>query len=277
MRDHSIVLTGGRVGVVLLHGLGGTPHEMRGLAEGLHAVGHTVCVPQLAGHCGSIEDLKASRWTDWAASGARAIADVGRTCDTVVVGGLSTGAILSLYLAQTSPKQVAGLVLLAPTLWLNGWVIPRYAALFRLVLDKWTANRFAFPDTPPHGIKNPTIRAKVAAALHSGDSSIAGVPVTPGGAVLEHRWLVTAVRKRLQDVSVPILIIHPREDDYADFDNIAYIIRHVSSQVETLTLNDSYHVITVDQQADQVTAQTCAFLHQHFGASANTPALRLVR
>src|SRR5262245_16961523 len=66
--DQTIRLSGGRLGFLLIHGLGGTPLEMRYVAQGLAYAGHTVHVPQLAGHCGSSDDLKATRWADWYAT-----------------------------------------------------------------------------------------------------------------------------------------------------------------------------------------------------------------
>ena len=102
-------------------------------------------------------------------------------------------------------------------------------------------------------------------AIHSGDGSIAGLPVTPGGAVLEQRWLVNSVRQRLKLVTQPTLIVHPREDDYADLNNIAYLLRHLPCEVETLTLNDSYHIVTSDRQKDRVFARSLAFIARGFG------------
>ena len=43
---------GGRIGVLLIHGLTGTPNEMRSVAAGLQRAGFTVAAVQLAGHCG---------------------------------------------------------------------------------------------------------------------------------------------------------------------------------------------------------------------------------
>ena len=66
--DQSIRFSGGSQGFLLIHGLGGTPMEMRYVAQGLARAGYTVHVPQLAGHCGSASDLKATGWADWYAS-----------------------------------------------------------------------------------------------------------------------------------------------------------------------------------------------------------------
>ena len=63
--DRGTFVQGGRTGFLLLHGLSGTPVELRYIANGLTRAGHTVSCPQLAGHCGTLEDLTNTRWQDW--------------------------------------------------------------------------------------------------------------------------------------------------------------------------------------------------------------------
>lgn len=259
IKDHSYILPGNKTGILLMHGLNGTPFEMHALAEALHASGYTVSVPQLAGHGGTFDDLKKTYWRDWARSAENALLELEERCSTIIVGGLSTGAILSLHLASQHPRLVNAIALYSPTLWLNGWAIPWYARFFRLVFWRSFANLIPFPDLPPHGIKDPEIRHQVHSAILSGDNSIAGTPFTPGSSVLEHRRLVDSVRKRLDVITQPTLIIHPREDDCADLSNVAYLIRHLRSEVETLTLNDSYHVITSDRQLPRVIDKSLDF------------------
>lgn len=257
--DRSYKLEGGRTGVLLIHGLGGTPIEMRYVALGLARAGYTVHVPQLADHCGSDEDLKQSRWQDWYWSVEAALDELRKTCDTVVVGGLSAGAILALHLAANRPEHVQGVVLFAPTLWLNGWSIPWYARFFRLVYHKWVANKIAFVEREPYGIKDKRLRNMVVQALHSGDSTQAGLFSTPGGTMLELRWLVDVVKRELSGIRQPTLIFHPREDDRADISNTFYLQRRLGGLVQTVVLDDSYHIITVDRQRELVTERTAAF------------------
>ena len=104
MRDYSETFRGGPVGFLLIHGLGGTPVEMRFVARGLARAGHTVHCPQLAGHCGSFEDLRATGWKDWYHSVQTAYRELRNTCKKVIVGGLSMGAIL----AWTWPPNIPG-------------------------------------------------------------------------------------------------------------------------------------------------------------------------
>jgi carboxylesterase len=260
VKDHSYRVAGGRVGVLLLHGLCGTPTEMRFVANGLARAGYTGHCPQLAGHCGTEEDIKNTTWQDWYASAEAALVEIRKECDIVIVGGLSTGAVLSLLLAANHPDMVQGTALFAPTLWLNGWLIPWHARLFRMVFSKRVANMIGFPDLHPHGIKDQRIRDFIQSALFSGDSSTAGLPNTPGGAVLEHRRLVNATKRRIGDIHQPALIVHPREDDYADLDNAWYLQRNLKGMVDMVVLEDSYHIVTVDRQRHVVVDRATTFV-----------------
>lgn len=246
--DTSFKIKGGKVGILLLHRLCGTPVEMRFVANGLAKQGYTVHCPMLAGHCGSDSDIKASTWVDWYRSAEMALDELRRECDVVIVGGLSTGAVLAVMLAAKHPTKVQATTLLAPTLWLNGWMIPWYAKLFRLVRQKWFANLFSFPHHDPHGIKDERIRDFIQRARAAREAAKAGHPVTPGGAVFEHRLLVKAVRKLIPYVRQPSLIVHPLEDDYAGMSNATYLRDGLKGPVDLVVLDDCYHIVTVDRQ-----------------------------
>jgi carboxylesterase len=246
--DASFKIKGGKIGILLLHRLCGTPVEMRFVANGLAKQGYTVHCPQLAGHCGSAADIIASSWIDWYRSAEEALLELRKECDVVIVGGLSTGAILALMLAAKHPTKVQATTLLAPTLWLNGWMIPWYARLFPLVFNKRLANLFSFPHHNPHGIKDSRIRDFIQKARASRGATETGHPVTPGGAVYEHRQLVNAVRQLVPYIRQPSLIVHPLEDDYAAMSNATYLRDKLSGTVDLVVLDDCYHIVTVDRQ-----------------------------
>src|SRR5947209_11197227 len=73
-----ISIAGDGRGVLCLHGLTGTPFEVRPLAEALGTAGYTVEVPLLAGHGATLRDLAASHWSDWLASAEQALHDLSR-------------------------------------------------------------------------------------------------------------------------------------------------------------------------------------------------------
>jgi carboxylesterase len=258
--EHSYRAKGGRIGVLLIHGLAGTPKEMRYVANGLARAGYTVHCPQLAGHCGSEAELKAATWQDWYASCDTALTALRKECDFVVVGGLSTGAVLAMLLAANRPDDVQATALLAPTLWLNGWMIPWYAHFFKLVFHKRVANMIKFPDTHPNGIKDDRIREFFLQALNGPDSAEAGLANTPGGAVLEHRWLVKHLLPRIGEIEQPTMILHPREDDIADISNAWHIQSTMKGRVEVSVLEDSYHNVTLDRQRHVVVERMAAFI-----------------
>lgn len=260
--NHSIRFEGGPVGVLLIHGLGGTPLEMRYVATGLARAGYTVHVPQLAGHCGTLDDLRVTRWEEWYESVQRELAKLRETCDEVIVGGLSMGAILALHLAAENPRQVAGTMLYAPCLWLDGWAMRWYTPLFKLVPNRAVANLFQFKENEPWGVKDPRIQAIVRRAMDSGDSSQAGVAELPGSQMFELKRLVKLVMTEIPQVRQPSLIIHPREDDHASLNNFEHLQKNLGGPVTGVVLNDSYHIVTIDQQRQLVVDRSVRFISQ---------------
>ncbi len=261
-KDLSLKLAGGRVGLLLLHRLRGTPLEMRFVAYGAARSGFTVHCPFIAGYGGEEAFVATSSWQDWYASAEQSLREIRMECDIVLVGGLSTGALISLLLAARHPKLVQGTVVYAPTIWVNGWVIPWYARLFSLVHVKWFAKLFNFPDVEPHGIKDPRVRDFVHRAFLSHVTAVAGPPGTPGGALLEHHRLSRAVRREIGKTAQPALLIHPREDDYAHLNNAEFLQKKLSGPVSTVILDDSYHNITIDRQRQLVVERTLVFAGQ---------------
>jgi carboxylesterase len=108
--------------VLLVHGFAASPHEM--LPLGLHLQQHnlTVCGVRLPGHGTTPEDLakrKAEEWQNCVEQGYQSLIDAGFQ---VSVGGLSTGALLTMTLAlHHSPEK---LILLAPFLHLRHPLAP---------------------------------------------------------------------------------------------------------------------------------------------------------
>jgi carboxylesterase len=260
--DRSIRFAGGHQGFLLIHGLGGTPLEMRYLAHGFARAGYSVHVPQLAGHCGSASDLRVTNWMDWYDSVEKAHQSLRQRCDSVVVGGLSMGALLALHHATEHPHDVSALALYAPSLWLDGWGIPWYMGFFNLVTQKWLADFVVFAEREPWGVKDPRIKALVEKAIISGESSQAGIAALPGSLMLELRWLVRRVRRELAHVRQPTLIVHPRRDDRASMRNVNYLQSMLPGLTETLVLDDSYHLVTLDRQRHLVLGRTLEFVSE---------------
>ena len=122
------------VTLLLIHGLTGTPNEMRAIAEHFNKKGYSVFCPRLAYHGEPIDVLKKAKWQDFYASARKAYLDVRKTeTGPVFAAGLSMGALLSLLLAEEFGEGVNGICCLAPTLFYDGWNVPPINSLLPIV------------------------------------------------------------------------------------------------------------------------------------------------
>lgn len=109
-------LNGGKPAALLVHGFGGTPAEMRGLAEALHRQGWTTEALLLPGFGAAIATLTGRRYTEWLAAveaASSALTAAGER--PLLLVGYSLGAALALVAANTI--RLAGLIVLAPFWW----------------------------------------------------------------------------------------------------------------------------------------------------------------
>jgi carboxylesterase len=258
-------LSGGRLGVLLIHGLTGTPTEMRFVGNGLHRAGFSVLGMQLAGHCGDEADLLATGWRDWYASVVEAADRLRGQVDRLFVAGLSMGAVLALKLAIDRPHEVAGLGLYGTTFFHDGWATPAFGRLAFLLppaIAFGIGRHRIFAETEPYGIKDERIRNRVVGAMLSGDSQAAGLAGFPWPSLAQFQSLSLHVRNRLGRVRAPCFIAHSSDDDIASLRNVRVVERGVRAPVETLLLDDSYHMVTVDRERSKVIEHSAAFFHR---------------
>ncbi len=255
----------GDTGVLLIHGLTGTPSEMRHFGRQLTRRGLSVACPQLAGHCDSVAVLKASTWEDWYRSVEVAFDAMRRECGRVYVAGLSMGALLGLLLAAKKKEGLAGVILLSPTFFYDGWNIPKWRQRLLLPLVIYTPLRhfISWEEPPPYGIKDERVRAMVSAVLENRDSQTAdkiGHFKTPASVIRESKRLIRAAKQCLRSVQRPTLVVHSVEDDMASIKNAHFVTSRIgSSRIETFFVNDSYHVLTLDKRKDDIAARVVAF------------------
>lgn len=104
-------------GVVLLHGLGASPAQMRPLAEDLAAQGYMVYGPTLPGHGGKPADLYHASTHAWLAEARLAVQVLKALgCTQVQVVGFSTGGLIALQLAAEHQPTVSHVVAISPAL-----------------------------------------------------------------------------------------------------------------------------------------------------------------
>lgn len=266
---------GGRSGVLLIHGLTGTPAEMRLVGKGLNRAGFSVYGMQLAGHCGDAKDLLATDWQDWYASVVKAAEEFRKEVDHLFVAGLSMGAVLALKLAADHPDWVKGVGVYGATFKYDGWATPWYGKFSFLLplIDKLGIGRnWMVHEEEPYGLRDERLRQQISSLMLGGDSAAAGLPGNPWPSLAEMYKMAAVVRRDLPRVNAPCLIAHATEDDIASIENAYLVERSVSGPVETLWLEDSYHMITIDRERRVLIDRSAAFFQQI--AATYEPAAR---
>lgn len=254
--------------VLLVHGLTGTPAEMRHVGKSLMRRGCSVACPQLAGHCASEGDLKRSTWQEWYGSVERTFEALKAQHERVFVSGLSMGALIALKLAEQKGERVSGLGLLSTTFFYDGWNMPRLRRKFLLpvVLHTPLKHFMSWEETPPYGIKCERTRALVHAVLTNRDAKAAekvGIFRTPAVTIRESLRLIEAARKALPNVRSPALIVHSTEDDMASVRNAHFVAQRISSRkVEMFFVDDTYHVLTLDKRKEDVAYRMADFFSE---------------
>jgi len=123
-------------------------------------------------------------------------------------------------------------------------------------------HRRKFHECFPYGIKDERIRHRIAGSMLNGDSAAAGLPGNPWPSLAEFYRLSFRVRQQLHGIRTPCLVMHAVDDDVASLKNVRMIVRGVRGPVETVLLENSYHMITVDQERDQVIERSARFFSE---------------
>lgn len=230
---------GSDTGVLLCHGFTGSPQSIRPWADHLAGEGLTVSLPLLPGHGTRWEELAMTRWQDWYATVDRELHLLAERCSQVFVCGLSMGGALALRLAARHGELVSGVAVVNP------------AATFpRLKGMALPLGRFLVRSAP--GITDDIAK--------EGATEI-GYTRVPTQAAYSAREFFRVVRADLPQVTQPLLLMHSRTDHVVPPSDSALILGSVSSADVTETLlEDSFHVATLDHDAERIFADSYGFI-----------------
>lgn len=239
-------LDGGPVGVLLIHGFTGSPPEMGLLSEYLHERGLTVSAPLLPGHGTTVQQMNRCRWTDWTGHAEQALRALRSRCETIFIGGLSMGSLITIYLAAQHAPQ--GAVLYSPAVKVANPLIHLAPAL------KYLIRKTPKPDDSD--LAEPLIEERT----WSYESF-------PSFAAHELLKLIRRSRDLLPELSCPLLVVHSTGDDVIRADSAEYAYERAGSSDKTLvTLHESGHVLTVDREWETVAEKTFGFIQAHVPA-----------
>jgi len=278
--NNEILLKGNNgCSVVLIHGLTGTPNEMRFIARFLNKEGYSVICPRLANHGAPVGVLKKTKWESFYDSARAAFVKARGEGGLVFVSGLSMGALLALLLSDEFKGEISGVSCLSPTLFYDGWNMPWSRYFLPLAYSTPIKHIFYFKEDSPYGIKNKKIQDMVHRQYsktdfnNMGNVSKYGYPYFPVVLLYQLHRLVEHLKKRLKYIDVPVQLIQAKEDDMTSVKNSQFIYDRINSKVkEIVLLNDSYHVITADQERDKVAQKMIDFFNNIKYNSTNKAA-----
>lgn len=248
-----------KVGVIMIHGLGGTQYDLGSMHKILQKAGADTHAVTLPGHGTRPEDLipiRAEQWIDLLVAQYR---ELQPQYEQLHVMGMCMGALLALVLCERvghTAKQ-GKLVTLAPPIYIDGWSTPWYANLRPLFyLIPGVASRMKVEEGEPYGIKNTLVRAVVKAKFERGDNfHYRWVPMACIRQVDRLRsWATTGAK----NIKAPTLIVHAREDELTSLRSAEYLQAHIAD-ARTVVLENSYHMICVDNDRDQVANSVLKF------------------
>ena len=230
---------GSDVGVLLCHGFSGTPQSLRPWARRLADEGLSVRLPLLPGHGTAWQDLNLTRWEDWYAAASAALDDLVARCRSVVVGGLSMGGAIAARLGAERGPDVAGLVLVNPAFVADDPKLKALPVIKHLVGSvAGIAGDIAKPGSVELAYDRTPLKA-----LHS----------------LVQSWEATV--HRLPQITQPLLLMHSRVDHVVPPRSSALLLSRVSSRdVTEVVLENSFHVATLDNDADLIEKTSLEFV-----------------
>ncbi len=240
---------GGPVGILLIHGFTGTPQSLRPWGEHLAAEGYTISCPRLPGHGTVLADMNLTRWPDWYGCVERVFEELRGRCSEVFVAGLSMGGTLAIRLAEQHGEHLSGMVLVNPSLGTERKDIALVKILAKVVPSwKGVSNDIKKPGA--REVAYPRVPLKAAVSL-------------------QELWATTAAD--LAKVDLPILTFRSTQDHVVEPLSGRLLLDGVrSTDVTERLLHDSYHVATLDNDAEEIFTETAAWIASHAGAQAQS-------
>ncbi|MFG3338839.1 alpha/beta hydrolase [Glycomyces sp. NPDC048151] len=227
--------------MVLCHGFTSDPASMRPWGDYLRDQGFNVVAPLLPGHGDTWQVLAKATWQQWYRRLEEALDEALALGRPVFAGGLSMGGSLCLRLAEQRGGDLSGLVLVNPAIFDDkpqGFLAPLL--------------RYVMPSVSSIGsdLNKPDVREKTTSR-------------TPVAAYASLRRLWAVTRPELARVTVPLRIFTSAEDHVVSPRNSAVIRAGVRSKdVESTVLPRSFHVATLDYDAETIFSGSVEFMNR---------------
>ena len=217
------------------------------MGEYLHRSGYTCLGVRLTGHATQPEDMIRSRWTDWVASVENGYHLLRGVNDDIFLIGLSMGGILSL-LTSTWLKVRGVIAMSTPAR------LPKDYPIWLIELMSLVIKYRPKTNEPPgSGWFDKTV--------YQDHISYPKNPVRSGA---ELKKLILEMHTALPKVTVPVLLMHSRDEKYISPDDLETIYaRLVNAPDKTkLYITGSGHVLPRDASREQVFKSAVEFIQR---------------
>jgi carboxylesterase len=237
--SEALRLFAGKTGVLMLHGFTGSPASIKPWAIALHERGLSVSAPRLPGHGTHWEDLNKVTWQDWYESVEREFLELKKQCDQVFVAGFSVGGALALRLSQIRGSEIAGTILLNPSIYderARFKLVPALSMFLPFV--KGGPGDVAKPGAPKHGYDRIPLRG-----------------------LNQVRKLWEVVERDLYLVDLPLMVAYSLNDHVVHPVCSETIIDNVySSDIREVVFEKSFHNVALDYDAELLNDETMDFI-----------------
>ncbi len=225
-----------KTGLVFSHGYMASPAEAKGLATYLFAKGINIYLPRLRGHGSDPEALKTVQARDWELDFERAFTAMRQVCDSVFIGGFSTGGLLALI--HAGKYQTEGVIAINSALKLNNlqvsYVVPSLHAFNEMLT---TLHAKGIKEWIQNDTENPDINY----TKH------------PLASIAQMEKVMTYAQQSLQNIKSPILILQGDNDPVVNPKSAQLIYDQVHSKTKKLILLPrKNHIILTSEGKEEV-------------------------
>ncbi len=249
--------------VLFIHGLSSSPLEMMSCAHALYKAGFSVRVPHYSTFGLNSKDLHKGviePWERWREELYNDFRQMKKEYNKIFVVGFCFGAILALDLVLEFGNDITALALLSTPFFYDGWAMPWYQKLMPFVCSTPLKKFLYYEEREPYGVKNEAMRKVIKTAMKRYKTSSAGSAKISLTGIYEAYLLTKQVKKNLSKISHPLLVIHAQEDETASVRNVAYLQENIqSANLRILLLQNSYHMITLDNEKEMVASEITNF------------------
>ena len=228
----------------------------------------------------------------WLQSTREALNELCKTCDSVVVGGLSMGGLLPVSLAIENPK-VRGIVALSPTIKYDSKNSSNPFKVLLPLLDllPFCGKYFYWTEGPPFGLKDERLQRIITKQLEAlknsytrvGSSDTSTHDFNPeqfrtyAGSLRQIQKLVQVVEKQAPRVQCPALIMQSMEDTITTKWNAEELYRWLGCEDKRIIfLEGCDHVLTMDLKKEEVAYYYAEFVCKVAAQSAAASMPQLV-